>query len=218
MADEIDVDGLAGKIVSGIRGALSGSGDEDDLYDTSVRRVPMDRLRREAEKRKAAEQALQELRGEVDELKQGYQTSLKQVRADAAEAVKTIAITSAEDLQLTELGVSDPVARQTLRTIYGQLPAAGRPASAAEYWQAQVAAQKAHLADPKKSEAPKIHQTLQLYLPAAESAAQTGADSQRPPKAPAAPTGPVDLSAIPIDQGMEAFLAGLSAASGGPIT
>jgi len=208
MPDTPDETGILSRLDKLLRGRESTSSDDDDI-DLGPSRVPVERLRREIDKRRALEGQLTELRQQVEALGAGHKTALDGIKAETAGQLKAIGQAHAEDLALVDLGLSDPIGRKTLREVYGAIPQESRPKSPVDFWRSQVEAQRAHLADPKQATAPEVHRTMTPYLPAAPAAAAQQRPPAAPPSIPGAPAGPMDLSAIPLDQGMDAFLTGL---------
>lgn len=211
MADGIDADGLAGKIAAALRGMGGSSGDDED-YGSRPRSVPYDRLQREIDLRKRAEAALAELQPQVEALAQAHEGALGKVREDTAAELKRIQGIHREDLLLVDAGVTDPLGRQAVRTAWANMDKEGRGKSAAEWFGGLVEAHKAHTADPDKVEAPQIPRTLQAYLPTGEAFGQALSGQQQRRRQPV--TGPerrssAGVDGIPIDQGMDAFFAGL---------
>lgn len=192
----------------------TGPSDEDDDYSGPVSKSTfLERLGREREKRQRAESALSELSAQVEQLQAGYRSSLDALKTEAAESVKMIGLRHTEDLQMVDLGVTDDLGRQTIRTAWDRLPKDTRGKSPAEWWSGQVEAQRAHLADPKAATAPEVPKALAAYLPAAPATGDNGAGGQPrgaggPPGGPAKGAG-FSLDDIPTDQGFDAFLSGL---------
>jgi len=184
--------------------------------------VPVDRLRREIDARKALETSLAEMRSQVEQLQQGYTQAAGVLREQAAGQVKELGLRHQEDLAMVDLGLTDGLGRQTLRAAWDGAPKDVRGKSPAEWWQGQVAAHRAHQADPEKAAAPVVPKPLQPYLPAPEQQpAQQRAVWQQPAvqqrAAPPGAPGPAKvgggLDTVPIDQGMESFFQGLRSIS-----
>ena len=218
MADETtDVDSLAGKIAAalGRMGGGGGSSDDDgDGYDDGrrPRSVPYDRLQREIDKRRAAESALSDLGGQVEGLMAARTAELATFRESTATELKRIQGGHNEDLALVDLGVTDPLGRTAVRSAWSTLPKDGRGKSPSEWWGGLSEAHKAHAADSEQP-APKVPRTLAAYLPQVDTSGggKGGAQTQarKPP-----PGGPgkrqiKGVDGVPIDQGMDAFFAGL---------
>jgi len=220
MADEkIDVESLAKKLME-MLGKHKPAGDLDDDGDGRgpPRSVPYHRLVEERAARKAADTALADLATQVAALQQGYDQRLAKVREDVAGEVKTIGQRHLEDLALVDAGMTDHLGRQTLRVAWDAAPKESRGKSPVEWWATITAAQQAHLADPEKAKAPEVPRPLQPYLPApaAEMKQERRQEQQQSawgakPGAASAPgkTTARGVDDIPVDQGMDAFFAGL---------
>jgi len=210
MADDTTADSLANAILSKLRGARSRSDDDDlDLEgEVGGRRgyVRIERLRREIDKRRAAEDLLEELGGKVEQLGSAYETQLGDLKAQTAQEVTRITTQHQEDLRLVDLGVTDPLGRSIVREAWGALPKTGRPASAGDWYEQLRQAHAAHAEDPKTHEAPSVPRPLQPYLTAPEASA---AESRLPPT----PTGPrpgqTGLEGLDPSQGIDALMTAL---------
>ena len=214
---DIDTDGLSRSILAGLTKHLRGSNDDDydDPDDYGSGKIPRHRLQREIDKRRAAEAALQELAGKVDQLEQGYRSQVDQMQATTAEQVSTIGKRHAEDLALVDAGITDVLGRSAVRTAWEKLPTAARGKSAADWWRGSVQALEAHRADPESHPAaPEIPRTLAGYVPQVSAAAP---ETNGTPKGPPSALGPAQipgLDSVPTDQGMDAYLAGLRSLEG----
>jgi hypothetical protein len=100
-------------------------------------------------------------------------------KATLAKALGEVQATHARDLALSDAGVRDPLGRAAVLAAFDATPKAERgEGGVADWWGRQVAAHKAHAADPEKAPKPSIHPTVQAYLPAVA------------PTTPAAPPSP----------------------------
>ena len=201
-------------ILTQIRDLLAGqksSATDDDFDDGGGGRVPVARLRRVIDERNALRQQLAEMGSRVEELQKGYAAQLEDIKAQTAEQVKGLSSRHAEDLQLVDLGLRDPLGRQALRAAWEHQPKDGRGKSPADWWQQQVEAQKAHAADPEAATAPSVPATLTGYLPTVEAPAPAPApqSSRGAPPTAGGKREPASLSNVPVDQGFDKFLAGL---------
>ena len=214
---DIDTDGLSRSILAGLTKHLRGSkeDDYDDPDDYGNGKIPRHRLQREIDKRRAAEAALQELAGKVDQLEQGYRSQVEQMQTATADQVSTIGKRHAEDLALVDAGITDVLGRQAVRTAWEKLPKDARGKSAADWWRGSVQALEAHRADPESHPAaPEIPRTLAGYVPQVSEAAP---ETNGTPKGPPSALGPAQipgLDSVPPDQGMDAYLAGLRSLEG----
>ena len=201
-----DLDGFAAKLLAAVSRARPAGGDDDD--NTSGGKVPVERLRREIDKRKAMEAQLADIGEQVKGLQTNYAAEMERFKTGTADEVKRISMLHAEDLGLVDQGLTDPLGRQALRMAWEAAPKDARGKSPAEWWQGITAAQAAHMADPKANPAaPAIPRVLSAYLPA------PAAD---PPKAApkGTPAGPGKPQANGLDTfdpaaGVDAFFASL---------
>lgn len=208
MAD-IDLEALAKKITASLRGAPRPAMDDEE--------EPASRGGRSSEGVIATMKAeLKALRAREAALAQDfadYQAAAKadaaKIREDAAGQVAGLAQRHAEDLTLTQHGVTDPLGRETVRRAWDAQPKDSRGKSPADWWGQQVAATKASAADPKL-QAPEVPTPLRGYLPAVEAPKvqpQRGAGPGQP-QSPWGGAG-VDRGTAPASKatGMEGFLA-----------
>lgn len=212
----IDVDSLATKILQALGRRRPADEDEpDDDYRRG--RVPQERLRREIDKRRAAEAALADMQTQVESLQAGYRGQIADIKRATADQVKLIGQRHAEDLSLVDAGLTDALGRQALRAAWDASAPDGRGKSPAAWWTQTLAAHKLHGEDGEKNAAPTVPRTLIPYLPAAEAPPQNqqtngwGAAARARSAPPAGPARSSDrgIAAVPIDQGMEDFFAGL---------
>ena len=217
--DKPDLDGLAARLLGEIK-KLGGrrqdeSPDLEDLEVSGARAVPMaahlSRVTRERERRQAAETALEALRGQVEELMGGYKARESQLRDEATVAVRDVTARFQEDMALRDLDVTDPLGRQTIRAHWDALPKDGRGRSPSDWWKGHIDAVKAAQADPKAAQMPETPRALSAYLPPAPDpgAGRSRATGGGAPPAPPGPARHVALDAIPVDQGIDAFISRL---------
>jgi len=167
MAD-LDFDALAKKITASLRGAPRPAIDDEE--------EPTSRGGRSAEGTIATMRAeIKALRAREAALAQDFadfQAAAKandaKIREDAAGQVAGLAQRHAEDLTLTQHGVTDPLGRETVRRAWDAQPKDSRGKSPSDWWGQQVAATKAAAADPKL-QAPEVPTPLRGYLPAVEA-------------------------------------------------
>lgn len=223
MADtDIDIDALSDGILAKLKKSLGrrgGDDDFDDLDSSGSGRVPMHRFRQVVAERNEARAALEEMSNQVAQLKQGYEQKLQAFQAETADEVKAIGQRHAEDLQLVDLGLRDPLGRKALRDAWSAQPKESRGKSPIEWWQGTLEARKAHAADPEKAAAPTIPTVLSGYLPQLEDAAggkggggqsqgSGGPGGRTPPKGPSARV-PTEIGDIKPDVGIAGLVATL---------
>jgi hypothetical protein len=185
-----DPDSIAASILKRIGMARRTPEAEEDFEEEPRNgRIPYDRFAREVARRKAAEEKLAEVQPMVEQLRTGYDAKIQALQTAAAEQVKGLAGTHAEDLALVDHGFRDPLARKAARDAFEAAPKETRGKSVQEWWAAQHAAQLAHLADPEKAPAPSVPRTLAGFLP---TEAPKAAPETRP-AAPQLPGGPPPL-------------------------
>jgi hypothetical protein len=216
MADSVDVDGLATRLLE-LLGKRQPVVEPDDDGRGPPRSVPYHRFRQELEARKAQDAQMAEMMEQIQQLQTGYQSRVTQMQEDAATQVKALGLRHAEDIALMDGGLTDKLGRQTLRNVWETLPQSSRGKSASEWWSGQLDAHRAHMADPEAVAAPDVMglRPLTPYLPAvepppqAETPATNGADAWGRPPAPPTARQSHSIESVPTDQGMEAFYAGL---------
>ena len=214
----IDLDDLVSKLMTKL-GRRSDVNDDDDGedYGRGRGRVPQERLRREIDKRRAAERDLADVRTQVEALQKGYADQLKAFQEAAASEVSQIGKRHVEDLALRDAALTDALGRQALRTAWQAQPKDRRGKSASEWWTSILDGQKLHREDPEKNAAPTIPRTIAAYLPSEETPATKPTGNGAPARSgwgsgpPAGPRRPAakGLDAVPVDKGMDAFFAGL---------
>lgn len=210
---DIDTDGLVQKLMAGIKkaGRSNGGGDDLDLEVAGGGRagqmVPLERLRREIEKRQGLEAALGELGGQVEQLQKGFDTRVAALQEQAGKDATALQLRHQEDLALVDLGLTDPLGRKTVRAAFDDLPKKDRPDSVTGWWKGTVEAHKAHLADPKKAEAPTVPRALTPYLPEAPK----GGGQQRQTLQQVPGPGESRADGLPQADSLDGWFAGLAA-------
>lgn len=204
-----ETDGLLAKITQLMQRAPAPSDEGDDHEYNGNGKVPVDRLRREIDRRKAAEKHSTDMGGMIEQLTAEYKAKLAAVKAAAADTVTAQAKRQAEDLGLVELGVTDPAGRAAVRGAWDALPAGERGKSPGAWWGETLTARNAHAGDDTLP-GPNIPRTLVGYLPALEGGADTKAGSLPKPGAKRQSTS-IDskLAGVAVDGGMAALLAAL---------
>ena len=216
MADSVDVDGLATRLLE-LLGKRQPVVEPDDDGRGPPRSVPYHRFKQELDARKAQDAQMAEMAEQIQQLQAGYQSQLTQLQEDAAGQVKALGLRHAEDIALMDGGLTDKLGRQTLRNVWETLPQSSRGKSASEWWSGQLEAHRAHIADPEAVAARDVMglRPLTPYLPAVEpppqpeTPATNGADVWGRPPAPPTARQAHSIESVPTDQGMEAFYAGL---------
>ncbi len=150
---DLDATTLLQQILDRIKGH-----EPDANHDRDREQIPRWRLNEEAAKRKTAEDALVALDA-------AHKAEIKRLREDASGQVARLATQHQEDLALVDRGISDPLGRSAVRMAWDQQPAEARGKSPIEWWDQQIGAHKAHLADPEKAAAPAVPRALAPYLP-----------------------------------------------------
>lgn len=218
MADnDIDIDALSDGILARLkkslgRGGADPGGELDDEFG-GASKVPMHRFRQVIAERNQARQDLEEISGQLTQLQQGYQQQVDALKAEAADQVKGIGQRHAEDLELVDLGLRDPLGRKALRDAWEAQPKDARGKSAVDWWKSTLEARQAHAADPEKAAAPDIPRVLSGYVPALEDGKAGGAGARspntgKPPGGPAPRTG-VNVADIKPDVGLSGLLGAL---------
>ena len=216
MADSVDVDGLATRLLE-LLSKRQPVTEPDEDGRGPPRSVPYHRFKQELDARKAQDAEMAEMMEQIQQLQTGYQSQVAQMREDAATQVKALGLRHAEDIALMDGGLTDKLGRQTLRNVWETLPQSSRGKSASEWWSGQLEAHRAHMADPEAVAAPPVMglKPLTPYLPAVEPPPQpetppsNGADVWGRPPAPPSARRSNSIESVPTDQGMEAFYAGL---------
>lgn len=184
MAD-IDPDTFADKILArlGKRRPVTDDDEDDDAGNGPPAKVPYHRFAEGRRELKDMRKQLDEMAEEVKTYKAAAEQrqaklaadaekAIQKAREEAAASVQAIAKGHAEDLELVDHGLRDPLGRKAARDAWSMLPDAGRPASVAEYVKsirAGIEARNAALADakadPSKAPAlPEIPATMRAYF------------------------------------------------------
>ena len=221
MADPTDMDGLAARLME-MLGQRQAVAEPDDDGRGPPRSVPYHRFRQELDARKAQNARMAEMEAQVQQLQAGYQSQIAQMQEDAASQVKALGLRHSEDIALMDHGLTDKLGRQTLRNVWDTLPQSSRGKSAADWWAGQLDAHRAHMADPEAVAAPDVMglRPLTPYLPAMEAPAPpetpapSSADAWGRPPAPPSARQSHSIESVPVDQGMDAFIAGLRTLGG----
>jgi len=158
-----DFDGFLAKFTQLLDRTPKGD-DLDDEGGGSGQTVPYRQFFKANQRRKAAEEALQAMRGEFDTLRTNAAAEVDRIKAAAADQATQLQGRHQIDLGLVDAGLDGP-GRTALRAHRNSLPEDARGDSALAWWQSQVEAVKAHRADPKAAEAPALPRTLSPYLP-----------------------------------------------------
>ena len=206
---DIDEAGLVARITKQVTAALRGrgSGESAESGDREGQAVPYYRFAKTLDRAKAAEAALEEVQAGVVELQTGYASQLKSIQETAAADVARIGGQHAEDIGLIDSGMTDKAGRSTLRRVWEDLPKEGRGETPGDYWKSVMEQQAAHTADPKKNDPPAVARPLTSYLQPVE--AVKSAPARRDSPSSPDPVTVKGLAGVPVDQGMDAFMAGL---------
>ena len=209
---DIDMDDRASKLMAKLRGVRP-TEDDDDIDDGRRGKVPYERLVSSRAEVRALKAQLAEMGEGLAAVKTGYQAKLAELQTATADQVRGIASGHAEDLQLVDLGLSDPLGRSALRQAWEAAPRDVRGKNAVDWWSSTLTARAAHFSDPETVAAPVVPTVLSGYLPAPPAPPEAPASESRstiagPPTAPARREAR-GLDSVPMDQGFDAFLSGL---------
>lgn len=172
--DTSAIDKLSAKL-DAILGKLPKVNDDPPDVDKPV---PYSRFYQASQRAEAAEAALVELTGELDEIKTSFASKLTEMEAGHTTALEQLQVTHAEDVSLIEAGL-DADGRDVLRSTWGRLDEGERGESPAAWWASQVEAAQAHREDPSQP-APALPKPLTPYLPEGEPAPADTPDNGKP--------------------------------------
>jgi len=202
-----------------------GGGDDDDFDDDddgggrrSFRRR-LDRLRSQRDgyrqERDAAKEMLAKVPERIAEIETAATKRIEDLQVESGKALTGAREEWADDLKLNDAGVTSVLARKAVRDAHAVLPKDQRGDGPVQWWESQVAAQTAHLADPKTAEAPTVPTHLAVFLPATAAPPPNGAGPGRLPPGAPNPPGANDLGsyldAVPVEGGLDAFAAAIAA-------
>ena len=214
---EVDVDSLVSKIMSGLKRRRVPDDDGDGFDDDGARGAGHGanaRIRQLVREKKALVEEITAFEGQISELAAAYAGNLDDFRSQTAEQIKSIGLGHAEDLALVDHGITDQLGRQTVRAAWDRAPKDSRGKSPTAWWDSQVAAHKAHVADPDTVEAPTIARALTPYLPTVEPPKPPADEGRRqftPPQTlPSKPNGAGSPEFPPLDAGMDGLMGHLA--------